>query len=110
MECFSETILIDNEATLRYVFKGFNNIVHEQNLYVRVNITDEELINDYQRIMSENMECGGFEIFDDHISYNCYYDLIKGHYYKELEDKDGDVTFDALRKYYEGENYTCTYN
>ena len=109
MECSIDTILIENEANLLYKFTGYGDRVYEQVLFVTLNVTDEELINDYQRIMSENMECGGFELFDDHISYRCDYDLIKGHYYEELENEDGEITFDILKNYYEGEKYTCTY-
>lgn len=109
MECNIKTNMVDSEAELKYVFKGKNDIAKEQFLYAKLYITDENLINEYQNIISGNLECGGIDIFDNYISYNCYYDLVNEHYYEDLEDEDGDLSFIKLKEAFENDNYICEY-
>ena len=109
MECSASITMIGSDADLKYVFNGKGSIAKEQNLYVKLYTTDVDLINEYQNIMSGNLECGGIEIHDDYISYNCFYDLVKVHYYEELEEDNGELKFETLKKEFENDNFVCVY-
>ena len=101
--------MVGSDAEVLYVFEGVNGIATKQNLFVKLYMTDESLIQEYQNIMKDNSECGGFEIHSDYISYDCYYDLVKEKYYEDLENSDGELLLEALKKDFENDNYVCVY-
>lgn len=109
MECSNTMTMIGSDAEVLYVFHGVNGIATEQYLYVKLFITDENLINDYKNIMKDNKECNSIKVNSDSISYDCYYDLVNEHYYEDLENSDGELLLDALKKDFENDNYVCKY-
>ena len=109
MECSSTMTMVGSDAELKYVFNGKGSIAKEQKLYVKLYTTDVDLINEHQNIMSDNLECGGIEIHDDYISYNCFYDLVKVHYYEDLEEDNGELKFESLKNEFENDNFVCVY-
>ena len=110
MECNNEIELVQSKSIQKYTFTGKNNKVETETLEVKLYVDDIELIDEYKRILEEKEECTNLKVFDNYLTYECHYDLLKNHqYYGDIEDEDGTLSFSKLKYVFEEDNYVCFY-
>ena len=109
MECLIRSNLVDGESEQKYIFKGINDTIKTQELYVDLEVNREEIIEDYERILKEDSNCSNIIINGKNITYKCNYDLTKNHYYSDIEDKNGNLSFSKLKDNFESNDFICNY-
>lgn len=109
LECNLNTMIEGSNATIKHVIKSENDIAISDDLSVKAYMTEVQDINNYQNTLIGNLECGGLSIFDDYVSYECYYDLKNNSYYKDIEKNDGKVFLSDMKEKLEKEDYICEY-
>ena len=110
MVCDLNVDLVQSRSIQKYIFKGKNDKVETEDLNVKIYFDDVNLIDDYKKIIDGKNECGNIQIFDDSISYHCFYDLVNEHqYYFNIEENDGTLFFKKLKAELEKDNYICFY-
>lgn len=109
LECNLNTMIEGSNATIKHVINSENDIAVSDNLSVKAYMTEVSDINAYQNTLTGNLECGGLNIFDDYVSYECYYYLKNNSYYKEIENDDGKVLIEKMKEKLEKEEYICEY-
>ena len=100
---------VDGEAFEKYTFLGIGNVVHDEVLFVKLNIDDKKILNDYKNIIESDELCKDIEVFDNYITYSCKYNLINNSFYDNLKSDDGSLTFSVLENEFNKDNYTCIY-
>ena len=109
MECLIRSNLVDGDSEQKYIFKGINDTIKTQELYVDLEVNSEELVNNYERILREDNKCSDIKINGRNITYKCSYDLTKDHYYSDIEDKSGKLSFSKLKESFESNDFICNY-
>ena len=109
LECSATITKVDGEAFERYTFLGIGNVVHDEVLFVKLNVDDKNLLNDYKNIIESDELCKDIKMFDNYITYSCSYNLINNSFYDNLKSDDGSLTFSVLEKEFNKDNYICIY-
>lgn len=107
--CNGDYVLIGSQANQEYTFEGINDYINKEKLEVRMFTNDTETVEEYYNIINSNSECSDIITDNDFISYTCIYDLVKDHYYEDLEDEDHKLRFDVIKKKFEEDNFICEY-
>ncbi len=109
LECNLNTMIEGSNTTIKHVISSENDIAISDNLSVKAYITEVQDINDQQNTLTGNLECGGLNIYDDYVSYECFYDLKNNSYYKDIEKDNGKISISDMKEKLEKENYICEY-
>ena len=109
LECNGDVDLIGSHANQTYIFEGKNNYIEKQVLEVRLTANEESLAIEYYDNVKEDETCTDLTRKDNFVSYTCTFDLLKDHYYEDLEDENHRLRFDVIKKSFEEDNFICNY-